>query len=119
MIGTIGLEQRITRGLSDLRLIKLGGVARKTLKPWVARIVGRDSHYGYQRTFLRAKRDYTDSNRRGTRGVMLWYTLDHGHYYEVCEWFNTAVTERYFVRVDDTGEVVRVPQEEVDTWLGP
>ncbi len=113
MIGMLCLEQittsrynRLTKGLRD------------TLRPWVAKITGRDDEYGYAREFLSNSRDYRNANRKGTRGVECWYTLDAGNFYEVFAWESTSRNRRYFVKVVD-GDVVEVEKDEVEAWLGP
>jgi hypothetical protein len=85
-------------------------------RPWVADILGPDPTYTYRRRFVRAKKDYSKANSKGSRGVYLWYVLESGHVYEVNERKTWSTTERYFVRVADDGGIVRVPAEEVATW---
>lgn len=116
MIGMLGLEQRTTRGLPTFGSADHAGPGRKTLRPWVAKIT-LDQQGGLAREFLRERRDYSDANRRGTRGVTCWYELEQGCVYEVCSWRNASRQERYFVRVAEGGEIVRAGAEEVAAWL--
>lgn len=100
------------RGASARR----AGRPLKALRPWVARLLGLDGGR-IVRDFVDPSRDYVDASANGTRGVYMYYILDHGETYEVCEWVSTSRTERYFVRVTEAGDIARVPREEVEAWL--
>lgn len=83
---------------------------------WVAEIVGRSGRYGYERQFVTCKKDYTDSNSVGSRGVYAYYIVYDGHYYEVQEPVSWKNSLRYFCTVVD-GEVVQITKEEMEQWL--
>lgn len=84
---------------------------------WVAMIVGHDSKFGYCRQFLKPKKDYAKANRKGSRGVFLWYMLESGYVYEVSSPVTWKRRERYFCTVSDDGEIIRVEKGFVDQWI--
>ena len=84
-------------------------------QPWVARIDGFDSYYGYKRQFMPYVTDYSRCNSTGSRGVMHYYCLDDG-IYEVSERISWKRTRRYFILAFN-GEYEKVEREEVDRWL--
>lgn len=106
------------RGIANDAMPRLGDVTFGAApgRPWVAEILGPGPAYTHARRFVRAKKDYSKANSKGSRGVYLWYVLESGHVYEVNERKTWSTTERYFVRVADDGGIVRVPAEEVATW---
>lgn len=84
---------------------------------WVAEIVGFHSKYKYDRIFLQGKRDYSRANSAGSRGIFAWYILESGKYYEIKQQTSWKKSCRYFAKVDDTGEIIEVKEEEVRGWL--
>lgn len=85
-------------------------------RAWVARITGHDARYGVEREFLRPKKDYTEANGTGSRGVYLWYELPASSVYEVNAPLSWKHADRYFCR-SERGQVVRMTREAVDAWL--
>jgi hypothetical protein len=85
-------------------------------RPWVARIEGHDSRYGYRRTFERGRKDYSNSNSVGSRGIYLHFTLYPGMY-EVYERTSWRGCRRYFLLVDSDGQKVELTKAEVDARL--
>ncbi|OPY47875.1 MAG: hypothetical protein A4E42_00229 [Methanoregulaceae archaeon PtaU1.Bin222] len=83
---------------------------------WVARITGYYGTENFKREFLYGKRDYSKSNSKGTRGIFVWYVLESGGYYEVSSPHSWHSIERYFCKVSEDGEIVRVDRNEVDVW---
>jgi hypothetical protein len=83
--------------------------------PWVARLTGYHEKYGYERDFLRGRRDYRDANRKGTRGVYLYFLLPPG-IYEVRALESWTKDRRYFVRSAD-GRAHEIDKGEVDAHL--
>jgi len=79
---------------------------------WVAEIAGTHQKYKYDRRFLRYNKDYSRSNSKGSRGVFAMYILESGHLYDVKDHKN-----RYFCTVDNDGNIIKIPQSEVDQWL--
>lgn len=63
---------------------------------WVAEITGPDEKYGLSRVFLKAKTDYSKSNSKGSRGILVEYILSQGKIYEVKEQITWGRSERYF-----------------------
>lgn len=78
---------------------------------WCAEILGYDSRFGYQRGFLKYKKDYAHSNSVGSRGVHAIYLLEEGRLYEVKEW-----KDRYFCIVQNW-EIHKIDKTEVVKWL--
>lgn len=96
------------------------GVARMAWvgDPWVAEITGRRRGYGgFERDFLRPKRDYTNANSKGTRGVRCHWTLAVNRVYEAhCpESWNRS--RRVFLRATPDGDVREIGNAEVEAWL--
>jgi hypothetical protein len=79
---------------------------------WVAEITGRDPKYKYARKFLRYKKDYSQSNSKGTRGIYAVYVIDDGRIYEVKDG-----KQRYFCIVQDW-KIKQIDLEYVESWLG-
>lgn len=79
---------------------------------WVAEITGYDPKYKYARTFLKPKKDYSQANSKGSRGVFLYFLLESGKIYEA-----KTSKRRYFCIVDEDGNIVEVEKEYVDQWL--
>jgi hypothetical protein len=79
---------------------------------WVARIAGKDLHFGYKREFLRGNKDYTHSNSKGSRGIFVFFLLESENIYEVK---NTR--RRYFCKVDDDGDIIEITKDEVQKWI--
>lgn len=83
----------------------------------MAEITGTDHKYGFDREFLRGRKDYSKANSIGSRGVYLWYILESGRYYEVKERTSWSGSDRYFVKVTMGGDIERVSKSEVEHWL--
>jgi hypothetical protein len=80
-------------------------------RPWVAEL-----SRGWQRSFLRGRRDYTLANGAGSRGIFVEYVLHDGRIYDVYELTSWTDTRRYFCRVE-AGEILTIEREEVPRWL--
>lgn len=78
---------------------------------WCAGIAGLDTKYKYARRFLPFRKDYSQSNSMGSRGVRAIYTLSENKIYEAKEHKN-----RYFCMIKDW-EVIRISELEVLEWL--
>lgn len=85
--------------------------------PWLAEITGRTPQFGFQRRFLRADRDYSGANRKGTRGIEHSWTLSVNRVYEAEYSTSWTKTRRVFLRADPAGDVVEIDREEVLAWL--
>lgn len=101
----------------------LPGLGRVTMgdnippSSWAAEIVGSHDKYKYDRKFLRFKKDYSASNSKGSRGVFAWYILESGKYYDIKESVSWKNCHRYFAKVNDDGDILRVEESEVREWL--
>lgn len=107
-------------GKLDTAFQGLGDVAfgcKNPRKPWVAEIIGYHGKYGFERKFLPSKRNYSRANSSGSRGVELWFVLESGKVYEVKAPRSWRSVDRYFCRVDDDGEIIRMSKDEVGSWL--
>jgi hypothetical protein len=66
-------------------------------RPWVARIVGPHPRFGFDRQFVAPKRDHTNSNNNGSRGIMCHYELFNDGVYEINEPLSWKRVDRYFI----------------------
>lgn len=83
---------------------------------WIAKITGTDPKYGFNREFLPYKKDYSESNSKGSRGVYAYYILESGIYYEIKEQISWNRTKRYFCKIDESGDIITVNKEEIIKW---
>lgn len=81
-------------------------------RPWVARIVGVDQEFGFEREFVIGFRDYAHST--GAMGITKSFFLDDG-YYEVKEIVSAKRERRYFAKVAN-GDLVEVTRSEVEAF---
>lgn len=87
----------------------------KPPRPWVARLTGLDTRYGYSRDFIDGQKDYSKANRCGSRGVFLEWALEPG-IYEIKEFTGKKNhTRRYFAKVD--GQITEIDESEARRWL--
>lgn len=109
----MGMLMAMARATGDPRAHLLNP---KSSMPWCAEITGTHPRYGLERQFLRHKTDYRDANRKATRGVMFWWTLESGRLYEVK--YRTAWNRwhRRFVTVTDEGDIRDVSEQEAREW---
>jgi len=96
------------------RSADLGPILRR---PWVAEIKGPDARFGWERTFVHGKKDYSRANSIGSRGVMVYHHLREGPVYEVNAWLSWSSVDRYFCRVAGT-ELIRLTEDQVRARLG-
>lgn len=61
-------------------------------------------------------RDYSQANSKGTRGVMVVYTLEQGVIYRVKAPTSWRSSSQFFAVVDDDGSVLRMSKAEVLEW---
>lgn len=85
-------------------------------QPWVAEITGTDPRFGFARKFLSGRKDYSEANSIGSRGVHLYYELTPG-VYEVNDLVSWSRTRRYFCRVGEDGSRQEIPEAEVRRCL--
>lgn len=84
---------------------------------WVARILGFDPQFKYNREFMRGKKDYTHASSVGSRGVFINYILETERLYEVKEPISWKRTDRYFCTINEQGDIIRLSTEEANQWL--
>lgn len=84
---------------------------------WVARITGKCPRYKWKREFIRGKKDYSQTNSVGSRGVYIWYFLESGNVYEVNAPVSWKNNDRYFCRVTEAGDITRITESDVELWL--
>jgi hypothetical protein len=82
-------------------------------RAWVAKIVGKSKKYKFDRVFVRGKKDYSQANSVGSRGIYIWYFLEPGFFYEVSEPVSWKNTNRFFCKVDCEGNIIKISEEEV------
>lgn len=51
--------------------------------------------------------DYSQANRKGSRGVRIWYALESGKRYKVRAPESWSATDEYFCRITEAGDIVR------------
>lgn len=68
--------------------------------PWIARLTGMGAGMRLQREFLHGRRDYSEANGSGSRGIWTHYLLEDG-LYEVNEAIDWRKYRRYFLQVCD------------------
>ena len=105
---------RLWGNITDMNLGEGAGAAIFGTPPpaaWVAEITGLDTKYKYARRFLPFKKDYSQANSVGSRGVQAVYMLEDGKIYDVKAW-----KERYFCMIRDW-EIQRISEYEVNEWL--
>lgn len=99
-------------GVIEVKLINgTGGRFAQRPRPWCARIIGTDPTFGLKREFVKAVYDYTVASRKG-KNIYVYFNLAPGIYevFYPTSWKHEA---RYFVRVDNDGEVHTIKRAEV------
>ncbi|MCB9441193.1 MAG: hypothetical protein H6523_13205 [Mycolicibacterium sp.] len=86
-------------------------------RPWLAEITGRTPKFKFRRRFLRADRDFSCANKRGTRGIEYSWTLTVNRVYQAMVPWSWTDGDRKYLRVDPAGDVVEIDEEEVIAWL--
>lgn len=81
-------------------------------RPWVAHLTGLDEQFGFKREFIKGVYDYTHARKSGGRGIYVYWSLSPG-LYEVYRPVSWKREERFFVRVDENGELCRLDRSEV------
>lgn len=100
--------------LADIYVPGLGEMTfgKNPASYWVAEIKDFHPKWKYERDFLRGKKDYTHANRKGSRGVFVYYLLECPRVYEV-----KTTKRRYFCTVNTTGDIIEISKEDVDEWI--
>lgn len=88
-------------------------------RPWVARLLRYEQGelvFGkFEREFVRGQRDFSQTNRSGSRGIFIYYALKPG-IYEVNDRTSWSNTRRYFCRVDGV-VITEISRTEAIQWL--
>jgi len=107
-------EYKFFRNMTNGMVPGLGTLTFGSMPPsaWTAEITGFDDKYKYARHFLRFKKDYSRSNSKGSRGVYAEYILESDRIYDVRNNKN-----RFFCTVDNDGNIKKLTEDEVITWL--
>jgi hypothetical protein len=82
---------------------------------WVAEITGLCEKYGLSRKFISPRRDSSESNSSGSRGVYANYMLEYGKLYEVSSPKSWKRTDRFFCTGRNPRE--HITREEAIEWL--
>lgn len=98
-------------GLGDMTFGTNNGKPKPSY--WVAQIIGVHPVFKYERKFIKGKKDYSQANRKGSRGVFVYYLVESGNVYEV----KRSSKRRYFCIVDEEGSIQEVNKEYVDQWI--
>lgn len=116
MMASLSIEAIGHRTVQQMRL--WSGVLREAgLGACVHRAIGSPSDFkrwgvwevaesGSQRE-IHGRTDYSKSNSRGSRGVIIWYQLESGKRYLVKAPSSWKSTDEYTCRVTNAGEIVR------------
>jgi hypothetical protein len=88
---------------------------RISSRAWVAELY-RDIHGDLRYSLLTGKRNYSQANRDGSRGVMVWYVLEEDKLYLVHSPRSWTRNDVYYATVTPRGEVARRSQEEAELW---
>src|SRR3990167_7011183 len=82
-------------------------------KPWVARLLGLDPRWGFNRQFIKGVYDYSYVRTKNAgRGIYIYFALPPG-FYEVYYPTSWKRERHYFVRVDETGQVREIERDEI------
>lgn len=84
--------------------------------PWVAMIRGLKDGEPV-REFVKPRIDYKEANSKGTRGVYGYFLIEHERLYEVYEKTSWRGHRRYFVCLDEIGELYELTEEQVNECL--
>jgi hypothetical protein len=90
----------------------LDGDARGIPTLWVARITSIGGKHGLEREFIDPVVDYSNANKSGNRGVMMYWHVEDG-IYETCL---GSRHDRGFCRVEG-GWIIDCTKEEAIAWL--
>lgn len=99
-------------GVVSAEWIKGGGRFASRPHPWVARLTGLDPRFTFQREFVKGVYDYTYARRSQSRGVMVYFFLAPG-LYDVFYPTSWKHERRYFIRVDEHGDIHEIEREKV------
>ena len=88
-------------------------------KPYVKEVISYDTEKdGFHLRNMTGRRDYSDSNGSGNRGVKAYFMLESGHYYKVKKQIAWTRCETSFVTVSDGGDIIEVDENDVISNCG-
>lgn len=102
----------------DDELRRLGAAVDKRVTPsgpWVAEVYKMGVYVAFN--YLNGKRDYTNSNSKRSRGVMVCYTIESNKLYAVYHKTSWRSSEKYFCAVTENGDIYKLTNEEALEWL--
>ena len=92
-------------------------VPRLPRRQWVAEIIGFSLEYNFTRKFIYGRKDYSNANSVGSRGVYEYFILEQDKFYEVSAPLSWKNSYRYFCTVDDQGKIIEINEESVKQCL--
>ena len=110
-------EAKLWRSVAEMAIPGSGELFRvPSRRPWIAEITGFDIKYKFKRVFVDSKKDYSNSNSKGTRGINLVFIVEEGKIYQVFENLSWNRTNKYyFMYVDGYKKILS--EEEVSECL--
>lgn len=110
---------KLYRDMTDDLIPGLGEefIGRISPSSWVAEVTGFSIKYGYDRCFLKGKRDYSRANSVGSRGVFNEYLLESGRIYDIKSQVSWKNSYRYFCTVTEDGDIKTISASEVNKML--
>lgn len=85
--------------------------------PYVAEITWNAELMSFARRYLPSQRDYSKSNSKGSRGVMLCFIIESDRLYEVHSRISWRNSETYYAAVAEDGSIYRLKENEAQQWL--
>lgn len=103
-------------GCTDHAQLRALNIKPANKKPWIAKITGLSSNFGFQREFLKPLTDYSEANSKGSRGIYLYFHLLEGVVYDVFEHLTWKKERRRYI-VNVNGQLNELTKEEVVEYL--
>jgi hypothetical protein len=99
-------------GVLGIRLIVGSSRWPSRPNPWVARLMGLDDRWRFQRKFVRGYYDYTYSTKGTGKNTYMYFPMPPGIYevYYPTSWKHEF---RGFIQVDETGDLHEITHNEV------
>jgi len=88
-------------------------VLRITNSHFIAKIVKNKSKVSIKKIYLKGKKDYTDSNSTGSRGIYEWFILECGCVYEIKKPVTWKHTDMFFCYVTGDGNIQKIEEDEI------
>lgn len=95
----------------DEKLMSIG--ERPIRRPWLAQLtLNRRS---FDRRFMSGRKDYSNSNSKGSRGVTVEYIVENGAYELKSSESWSSSTRQFLIAFN--GDVKKCTKEEAERWL--